>query len=102
MSLGLAEASELDRPEATSRRSREGRERWSRVAEQETTVEAGLARLEAIAEKLEDTELDLGAAMALYEEGLTLYESVARQLDAAELRVTQLQKALEEQAKKPR
>ncbi len=72
------------------------------MAEQETSVEAGLARLEAIAEKLEDAGLDLGAAVALYEEGLRLYEGVAKQLDAAELRVTQLQKALEEQAKKPR
>ena len=65
-------------------------------------MEAGLGRLEEIAEKLEDADLDLDVAVRLYEEGLKLHESVAKQLDAAELRVTALQKALEDQAKKAR
>jgi len=69
------------------------------VPEAEQTIEAALARLEAIAEKLEDPDLDLEQAVRLYEEGLRLYERCAKKLDAAELRITQLADALQKQAK---
>jgi exodeoxyribonuclease VII small subunit len=72
---------------------------WSRVAEAEQSIEEALGRLEAIAEKLEDPELDLDEAVRLYEEGLRLYERCAKKLDAAELRITQLADALQKQAR---
>jgi exodeoxyribonuclease VII small subunit len=65
----------------------------------EPTIEAALKRLEDIADKLEDPELDLDQAMRLYEEGLRLYERCAKRLDAADLRITQLAEALQKQAK---
>lgn len=66
------------------------------------SIEAALARLDEIAEKLEDPALDLDAAVRMYEEGLRLYEDIAKRLDAAELRITELQKALAEQATRVR
>jgi len=67
------------------------------VAEQ--PIEAALERLEAIADKLEDPELDLDEAVRLYEEGLRLYADCAKRLDAADLRITQLGEALAKQAR---
>jgi exodeoxyribonuclease VII small subunit len=69
------------------------------VAEAEPTIEEALKRLEAIADKLEDPDLDLDEAVRLYEEGLRLYERCAKKLDAAELRITQLAEALQKQAR---
>jgi exodeoxyribonuclease VII small subunit len=69
------------------------------MAEAEPTIEEALKRLEAIAEKLEDPELDLDEAVRLYEEGLRLYERCAKKLDSAELRITQLADALAKQAR---
>jgi exodeoxyribonuclease VII small subunit len=69
------------------------------VAEAEPSIEEALKRLEAVADKLEDPELDLDEAVRLYEEGLRLYERCAKRLDAAELRITQLAEALAKQAK---
>ena len=69
------------------------------MPETEPTIEEALKRLEDIADKLEDPELDLDAAVRLYEEGLRLYERCAKRLDAAELRITQLAEALQKQAK---
>ena len=69
------------------------------MAEAEPTIEESLTRLETIAEKLDDSELDLDEAVRLYEEGLRLYERCAKRLDAAELRITQLAEALQRQAK---
>lgn len=69
------------------------------MAEREPTIEDDLARLEAIADKLEDPSLDLDEAVRLYEEGLRLYERCGKRLDAAELRITQLADALKKQAK---
>ena len=65
----------------------------------EPTIEEALKRLEAVADKLEDPELDLDEAVRLYEEGLRLYEKCAKRLDAAELRITQLAEALQKQAR---
>ena len=69
------------------------------MPETEPTIEDALKRLEEIADKLEDPELDLDQAVRLYEEGLRLYERCAKRLDAAELRITQLAEALQKQAK---
>jgi exodeoxyribonuclease VII small subunit len=69
------------------------------VPEAEPTIEEALKRLEAIAEQLEDPELDLDRAVKLYEEGLGLYERCAKKLDAADLRITQLAEALSKQAR---
>jgi exodeoxyribonuclease VII small subunit len=69
------------------------------VPEAEPTIEEALKRLEAIAEQLEDPELDLDKAVKLYEEGLRLYERCAKKLDAADLRITQLAEALQKQAR---
>ena len=69
------------------------------MPETEPTIEEALSRLEAIAEQLEDPELDLDKAVKLYEEGLRLYERCAKKLDAADLRITQLAEALQKQAK---
>ncbi|HKW78292.1 MAG TPA: exodeoxyribonuclease VII small subunit [Candidatus Limnocylindria bacterium] len=68
------------------------------MAEAEPTIEEALKRLEAIADKLEDPELDLDEAVRLYEEGLRLYDRCAKKLDAAELQITQLADALKRQA----
>ena len=68
------------------------------MPEVEPTIEEALKRLEAVADKLEDPELDLDEAVRLYEEGLRLYERCAKRLDAAELRITQLAEALQKQA----
>lgn len=69
------------------------------MPEAEPSIEEALKRLEAVADKLEDPELDLDQAVRLYEEGLRLYERCAKRLDAAELRITQLAEALQKQAK---
>jgi exodeoxyribonuclease VII small subunit len=69
------------------------------VPEAEPTIEEALKRLEAIAEQLEDPELDLDRAVKLYEEGLRLYERCAKKLDAADLRITQRAEALSKQAR---
>ena len=69
------------------------------MPEAEPSIEDALKRLEAVADKLEDPELDLDEAVRLYEEGLRLYERCAKRLDAAELRITQLAEALQKQAK---
>ncbi len=67
----------------------------------ERPIEAALVRLEAIADKLEDPELDLDAAVTLYEEGLRLYAECTTRLDAADLRITKLADALARQVKRP-
>ena len=69
------------------------------MPEAEPTIEEALKRLEAIAEELEDPELDLDRAVKLYEEGLRLYERCAKKLDAADLRITQLAEALSKQVR---
>ncbi len=68
------------------------------MAEREPTIEEDLARLEAIADKLEDPSLDLDEAVRLYEEGIRLYERCGKRLDAADVRITQLADALKKQS----
>ena len=65
----------------------------------EQPLDAALERLEAIADKLEDPELDLDEAVRLYEEGLRLYADLAKRLDAADLRITQIGDALAKHAR---
>lgn len=66
--------------------------------ETERPIEAALERLETIADKLEDPELDLDEAVKLYEEGLRLYAACTKRLDAADQRITKLADALAAQA----
>lgn len=54
------------------------------------TFEEAYARLEAIIEQLESGDLSLEASVALYEEGQRLAALCNKQLDAAELRVQQI------------
>jgi len=49
--------------------------------------EKNLARLDAIVQELEDTNLPLDKALVLYEEGMKLSESCHKQLEEAEGRV---------------
>ncbi len=52
--------------------------------------EALMARLVAVVDRLENGELPLAEALALYEEGVTLSAACQQLLEAAELRVQQL------------
>jgi len=54
--------------------------------------EKNLARLDAIVQEMDDTELPLERALALYEEGMKLSDSCHKQLDEAEGRVEILTK----------
>ena len=67
-------------------------------ADAERPIEAALERLELIADQLEDPQLDLDAAVTLYEEGLRLYAACTTRLDAADQRITKLADALAKQA----
>jgi exodeoxyribonuclease VII small subunit len=69
--------------------------------EAERSIEAALERLEAIADRLEDPQLDLDEAVKLYEEGLRLYAECTKRLDAADQKITKLADALAQQAKRP-
>ena len=64
-------------------------------------IEAALERLEAIADRLEDPQLDLDEAVKLYEEGLRLYAECTKRLDAADQKITKLADALAQQARRP-
>jgi exodeoxyribonuclease VII small subunit len=66
----------------------------------ERPIEAALERLETIADKLEDPQLDLDEAVKLYEEGLRLYAECTTRLDAADQRINKLADALAQQAKR--
>ncbi len=52
--------------------------------------EALMARLIAVVDRLENGDLPLAEALALYEEGVTLSAACQQLLEAAELRVQQL------------
>lgn len=57
---------------------------------EEQTFEAALAELEAIVTRLEEGELALDEAIALYEKGRTLAAYCAGRLDDAKMKVEQL------------
>jgi exodeoxyribonuclease VII small subunit len=61
-------------------------------AKKEGGFEQSLRRLEEIVDKLEDEELELEEAIALFEEGVKLAEACGQRLDAAEKKVTLLLK----------
>ena len=54
------------------------------------SFEDGYNRLEGVIRRLEEGELSLDESVALYEEGMKLAEHCGRQLDDAELKVTQI------------
>ena len=57
------------------------------------SFEASLERLEAIAARLEDEELDLDAALALFVEGIAELRAASTFLARAETRLKQLNEA---------
>ena len=61
---------------------------------EELSFEDSYARLEQVIEKLEQGDLSLEESVALYEEGMQLAEHCGRELDDAELKVTQLLSAV--------
>ncbi len=70
------------------------------MTKKQTTVERYedlYTRLQTIVERLESGELPLDESLTLYEEGTRLAAACQRLLDAAELRVEQLQAGPEEQ-----
>ncbi len=67
-------------------------ERKEAKAGQES-LEADLARLEAIVKALEAQDLDLDGALALFEEGIGRLQHARNRIAAAELRLAQLREA---------
>lgn len=65
-----------------------------RKSEEPSGVEAGIKRLEEIADLLQRGELPLEQSLKLYEEGLELTKSCAEQLQRASLTVSRLEKDL--------
>ena len=57
------------------------------------SFEQSMARIEAIAARLEDEELDLDAALALFEEGVAELRAASSFLAKAETRLKQLTEA---------
>ena len=57
------------------------------------SFEQSMARLEAIASRLEDEELDLDEALALFEEGIAELRAASAFLAQAETRLKQLNEA---------
>jgi exodeoxyribonuclease VII small subunit len=60
-------------------------------AEAELAFEAAMARLEAAVDALAGGDLDLEVAMAKYEEGVRLFRLCSARLEAARLRLRQLE-----------
>jgi exodeoxyribonuclease VII small subunit len=65
------------------------------------SFEAAFAELETTVQRLEEGNLPLDEAVALYERGVLLARLCGQQLDAAELRVQQLSLEIEEADEKP-
>ena len=59
------------------------------------SLEADLARLEAIVRSLESESLDLDGALGLFEEGVARLKQARERLAAAELRLAQLRETAE-------
>jgi len=62
--------------------------------EEKQSFKESLERLEEIAQKLEDENLDLEVAIQLYEEGVQLNALCLKKLQEAELKITQLKNSL--------
>jgi len=54
------------------------------------SFEGSYSRLENVIQRLEEGDLSVEEAVALYEEGMSLARHCGRQLDASELRVSRL------------
>ena len=54
------------------------------------SISAQMTTLGELVEKLEDPEIELEAALVLYEQGIALSGSIQKTLEAAEQRVTQV------------
>ncbi|OGO04877.1 MAG: exodeoxyribonuclease VII small subunit [Chloroflexi bacterium RBG_13_54_9] len=68
------------------------------MAEKEHTFEEAYRKLEEAVQKLEQGGLTLEQAIAVYEEGMRLVKICNECLNAAELKITQLQSLSEEGA----
>ena len=64
---------------------------------EELSFEEGLNRLEKIVQTLETGGLSLEEAISLFEEGMQLARICNQRLDAAELKISQLQTAFEKE-----
>lgn len=60
------------------------------------SFEKNIARLESIAARLEDEELDLDAALALFEEGIAELRAASALLTNAETRLKQLRESADQ------
>jgi exodeoxyribonuclease VII small subunit len=65
-------------------------------SKKKNNFESDLKRLEEISNLLENNEIDLDDAIALYEEGIRLSKNCIKKLKDAELKVTELKKELSE------
>ena len=61
-----------------------------------SNFEDDLGRLKEISNLLEDNEIGLDDAIALYEEGIKLSKNCIKKLDDAQLKITELKKDLSE------
>ncbi len=68
--------------------------------DEQLSFEGALNRLENIVQILQAGGLTLEQAISLFEEGMKLARICSQRLDAAELKVTQLQTAFEEEIEK--
>ena len=68
--------------------------------DEQLSFEGALNRLENIVQILQAGGLTLEQAVSLFEEGMKLARICSQRLDAAELKVTQLQTAFEEEIEK--
>jgi len=66
---------------------------------EELSFEEALSRLESIVQSLEAGGLVLEEAVSLFEEGMRLAKVCNQRLDAAELKISQLQTAIEDEDK---
>jgi exodeoxyribonuclease VII small subunit len=65
------------------------------------SFEEALSRLEKIVQTLEAGGLTLEEAIALFEEGMGLAKICSERLDAAELKISQLQTTFEQEGESP-
>jgi exodeoxyribonuclease VII small subunit len=63
-------------------------------SKKKNNFESDLKRLEEISNSLENNEIGLDDAIALYEEGIKLSKNCIKKLKDAELKVTELKKEL--------
>jgi len=65
--------------------------------DEQLSFEEALGRLEKIVQALQEGGLSLEESIALFEEGTTLAKTCDERLDAAELKITQLQTDFEQE-----